>query len=219
MLGFVCKMSGSEQRLSPVDGPYTDAFREAPMSQQSTPAPADRPDLKRCTHCKQHKPRGDFHNCRSRGDGLNNKCKTCTAKLIKLDRLRHGEKRAAAFKRWREANGDHVRAKEAQRRLERRALCLIATSRTRARKRGLEFDLEKHADEIQARIDRGFCELTGEPFDLSPGRKFNSPSLDRIDPCRGYTYDNVRVVLNLMNVAMNTWGEDTLRMVMTKWLK
>lgn len=107
---------------------------------------------------------------------------------------------------------------EAKRRLEKRAMCLIATTRTRARKRGLDFDLHSHVAELQARIDMGVCELTGEPFDLSPGRKFNSPSLDRIDPRCGYTYDNVRVVLNLVNAALGDWGGDTLRAVMLRWL-
>lgn len=127
------------------------------------------------------------------------------------------EKKRIYFKKWRDENADHVRAKEAKRRLEKRGLCLIATTRTRARKKGLEFNLEPYADEIQKRIDKGFCELTGEPFDLSPGRRHNSPSLDRIDCSKGYTYDNVRIVLHLMNQALGEWGEDVLFEVMSKW--
>lgn len=53
---------------------------------------------------------------------------------------------------------------------------------------------------------------------MSPGRKFNSPSLDRIDPSGGYTYDNVRVVLHLVNQALGDWGVETLSTVMRRWL-
>lgn len=138
--------------------------------------------------------------------------------LRQINRPGVREKRRETTKAWATANRDHLRAREAVRRLEKRALCLIATARTRARKRGLDFDLHDHVAAIQAKIDRGVCEVTGEPFDLSPGRKFNSPSLDRIDPTRGYTIDNVRVVLNLVNAALGDWGEGVLREVMTRWL-
>ena len=129
------------------------------------------------------------------------------------------EARRENFRKWAEDNRDHLKARAAERRLTKRALCLIATTRTRARKRKLAFDLARHAGKIQARIDRGVCEVTGVPFDLSPGRKFNSPSLDRIDPKAGYTYGNVRVVLNLVNAALGDWGEKTLRGVMAFWLQ
>ena len=78
--------------------------------------------------------------------------------------------------------------------------------------------------EFQARIDAGFCELTGYPFDLTPAeekgsRRFNGPSLDRIDSKKGYTRDNVRVVLNIVNYGLNIWSEDVLREVMSHWLE
>lgn len=118
---------------------------------------------------------------------------------------------------WAIANADKRAASEAKRRRYKRAMCLIATARTRARKRGIEFDLHQHVADIQNRIDVGVCEITGVKFDLSPGRKFNSPSLDRINPKLGYVHSNVRVVLNLMNAAMGDWGEEVLRSVMHVW--
>lgn len=127
-------------------------------------------------------------------------------------------KRKEAFAKWAEKNKDVRAAAEAKRRLERRASVLVATVRTRARNRGLDFDLDGHVSAIQERIDAGVCEITGYPFDLSPGRKFSSPSIDRINPARGYTYDNIRIVLNLVNAAMGDWGEETLRQVMEAWL-
>lgn len=127
-------------------------------------------------------------------------------------------KRAASHAAWMEKNKDKKQAAEARRRLERRASCLVATARTRARKRGLAFDLGDHIEDLQRRIDAGVCEVTGLPFDLSPGRKYNSPSLDRRDPARGYTHDNVRIVLNVINAALGDWGDEVLRDVMRQWL-
>lgn len=72
-------------------------------------------------------------------------------------------------------------------------------------------------------MEAGACELTGYPLDLvldpvKHRRKFNGPSIDRIDSTKGYTYDNIRVVLNIVNYAMNVYGEDVLREVMSYWL-
>lgn len=106
--------------------------------------------------------------------------------------------------------------------LTRRGAALAANVKRRAKLRGFDYDLDDWVAEIQARIDAGVCEITGYPFDLTPAtessRRFNAPSIDRIDNSRGYTYDNIRIVLCLVNVALNDWGEDTLREVMLHWL-
>jgi hypothetical protein len=54
------------------------------------------------------------------------------------------------------------------------------------------------------------CALTGIPFQAgrTGGSRINpyAPSLDRIDCARGYTKDNVRVILASVNVALNNFG-------------
>ena len=64
---------------------------------------------------------------------------------------------------------------------------------------------------VQEKIDKGFCELTGLPFDLSHCYESKNnpyaPSLDRIDSKnKNYTPDNVRVVLSFINIAINDLG-------------
>lgn len=61
--------------------------------------------------------------------------------------------------------------------------------------------------------------MTGIPFVIQNGRSAYGPSIDRIDPKKGYVYTNIRIVLDIMNVAMNAFGEETLRDVMSEWLK
>jgi len=85
---------------------------------------------------------------------------------------------------------------------------LVTAARYRAKQAGLPFDLDQFADQLQARIDAGRCEISGLPFRLDGGRTWDSPSLDRIIPELGYTITNVRVVLFALNVMMNTWGEE-----------
>lgn len=120
---------------------------------------------------------------------------------------------------WRLQNKERLKERHARRRLEKRAMCLIAGARVRCRNKGIVFALDGFAEELQRRIDLGRCELSGAPFDLSPGRKANSPSLDRRDPALGYTPENVRVVCHAMNTALGDWGEDSLAPIMEGWLR
>jgi hypothetical protein len=127
-------------------------------------------------------------------------------------------KRSEYHKRYRSQNKERLDEREAKRRLEKRAQCMIATVRTRCKRKGIEFGLDSYVAEIQARVDKGRCELTGYPFSLEPGKPFNTPSIDRIDPSNGYIYDNIRIVLHLVNCAMGDWGERILQDVMERWL-
>jgi len=81
----------------------------------------------------------------------------------------------------------------------------------------MEFDLLEHLKEIQERIDAGVCEISGVPFNLREGRTFDSPSIDRIDPSRGYTYANIRLICHAMNSALGDWGEEKLLAILRMW--
>lgn len=92
-------------------------------------------------------------------------------------------------------------------RKKHRARDLVRHARLRAQKKQLAFDLSDHLDEIQERISKGFCEVTGLPLNLDGGRTWDSPSLDRIVPSAGYVYRNIRIVCHAVNGAMGDWGE------------
>jgi hypothetical protein len=127
------------------------------------------------------------------------------------------ERRKQSWKVYKTNNQQRMLAREAQRRLKKRAQCLVANCRTRSRRRGLVFNLDDFIDELQRRIDMGVCEITGCRFDLSPGRKWNSPSIDRINSKLGYTPENVRVVCQAMNLAMADWGEEPVYQMLQTW--
>ena len=108
---------------------------------------------------------------------------------------------------WREKNREHLKSKSAQRRLTKRAACLVAAARVRARRRNIAFNLtDADVEMIQRTIDAGVCQVSGVPLVLVGPRGPYSPSLDRINPALGYVSGNVRVVAWALNCAMGDWG-------------
>ncbi|MBS7457681.1 hypothetical protein [Coralloluteibacterium stylophorae] len=78
---------------------------------------------------------------------------------------------------------------------------LVRQTKYRARKRGIEFDLTHEDVPIPA-----CCPVLGIPLYRAIGAKAqgpNSPSLDRIDPNRGYVRGNVLVVSSKANSIKN----------------
>ncbi len=76
-----------------------------------------------------------------------------------------------------------------------------ARERARAADRPCEITMET-IDDLY-RQQRGRCALSGMRFDISPGRFARAnpfrPSIDRIDCAKGYTPDNIRLVLIAVN--------------------
>ena len=103
--------------------------------------------------------------------------------------------------------------------LKYRATNLVSGSRHRAKRLGIDHDLT--TDWVLTRLRAGVCEACGLPFEFpecdeggTGGPKNNwIPSLDRIDPCGGYTRDNVRVVVWCYNGAKASGTDaDVLRL-------
>lgn len=88
-----------------------------------------------------------------------------------------------------------------------RAKTLYYGARTRAKHKGIDFDLT--IEWIYTRLKKGKCEATGLKFNVkiykSGYEKINpyAPSLDQIEPSGGYTKDNVQVVVDFYNKMKN----------------
>lgn len=88
--------------------------------------------------------------------------------------------------------------------MEFRAHQLLGACRKRCRKNGTEFSLDVP---WMAEKLRSVCELTGLSFDMSVRTRrpqLRTPSIDRIEPGKGYTKDNCRIVL----FGVNLWLRD-----------
>lgn len=153
-----------------------------------------------CRKCKKEKDDTLFHKNKSKPSGLSSWCIECRKTFDGINRANY-------------------RPHQLSYRKKNRAMKLVGCIRTRAKNNGITFDLDKHTKLIQQRIDNGFCEMTGIAFDLDANMDFNSPSIDRIDPRKGYVYSNIRVVCFAINCALNKWGEGPLLQVVLGWLR
>jgi hypothetical protein len=173
--------------------------------------------IKQCSKCKENFSITQFHRDASKADGHRGYCKRCDAGSH-LKWCSHNKRRLRKYKRLQYAkNPQAMREKSRSDRRKNRAWWLLRNARVRARVKGMAFDLDQHWAELKDRIDRLTCELSGVPLDVDSLRDWNSPSLDRINCKKGYTYDNVRVVCFAMNCALGTWGESKLRTVLESW--
>lgn len=93
----------------------------------------------------------------------------------------------------------------------RRAVVLYYAAKQRAEKRKLEFDLT--VDWVYERLLRKYCPVTNLPFEFRlKGKNYNdrhalTPSIDKIDPTKGYTQDNCRVVIWWFNAAKQRYTD------------
>lgn len=93
---------------------------------------------------------------------------------------------------------------------KRRAEVLIRTAKQRADRQKIKFNLTNKWLEIT--LLKGTCQVSGLEFDLqaSKGKSKNpfAPSVDKINPKKGYTKNNCQIVLHAINQAK---GEMTMK--------
>lgn len=83
----------------------------------------------------------------------------------------------------------------------------------RAKEKGLPFDID--AEWAMEMLERqgGKCARSGLPLVFADSVQATSASFDRIDSTRGYTKDNVQIVIGMYNSAKSTLtDEDVLRL-------
>lgn len=106
----------------------------------------------------------------------------------------------------RECNAAYMRIYMRQRRVEAPERTLWERARRRARGRSVKFSLTLNSIQIPA-----FCPALGIPIVLGESRSSQSPSLDRIVPCRGYVAGNVRVISDKANRLKGALSLEELR--------
>ena len=149
------------------------------------------PKVRTCKKCWTEQPSSEFY-VNSKGN-YRTRCKTCERKAELIRKRKDPEGYRKKYSSWRDKKRGHA---------------LVNVAKFRAKIRGIPFDLDP--EEIDARIKAGHCELTGIAFDLKTPRSWNAPSLDQIEPGKGYTKQNVRVVLYAVNVMANVWGANRI---------
>jgi hypothetical protein len=114
------------------------------------------------------------------------------------------------------ANDEDERCPPAMRRV---LVSVVGGARQRAQSAGRPFDADLMSLAMALfQAQGGRCALSGLPFDLrsvgrGKARRPFAPSLDRIDSTGGYTSDNVRLVCQAVNFALNAYGEDVFQAI------
>jgi hypothetical protein len=92
-------------------------------------------------------------------------------------------------------------------------------AKTRAKENNCTFDITE--EWIENKLINGFCEVTNLPFVITylTGKQPWAPSLDKIDPLKGYTMDNTRVVVWLYNAAKNVFSDNDVLLMANALVK
>ncbi len=146
--------------------------------------------MKYCPRCKAYKERVSFGKSGSY-------CKPCRQQYAKDWAERYAENQRKSYHKNKEFP-------------ERRLRLLLSSSRHD--RSAIDFDWAW--SRLESNDFR--CEITGMKF-VYEARHPKGLSIDKIDPSKGYTKDNVRFVCWWMNAAMGGWGLDKLKELIKEW--
>lgn len=163
---------------------------------------------KQCTKCKQMLPVKMFCKKMTSKDGLDSWCRSCMSQQ-KSSWYNNGgrEKRKAYVK------ANPVQSITAQ---------LTKAARARAKEKNIPFDID--LDYVRSMVGENaelasHCPVFGMPLDWSRQRGNgsralpNSPSIDRIDPERGYVKGNIKIISFRANQIKSDASHQELKLV------
>jgi hypothetical protein len=121
---------------------------------------------------------------------------------------RHSDKVKAAVKEYKNKNPNSVKDSYIDRCLTDPEGIILSNAKSRAKKKGLDFNITR-----EDLVCPEFCPLLGIPLMPTKGTGLhatdNSPSVDRLDPAKGYIKGNVWIISYRANTIKNsaTWQE------------
>jgi len=146
--------------------------------------------VKVCSKCKQEKSTSEFTFNKNTKDKLTVWCKSCCKLARDTYYIQNKESIQKRQKEWREKTSDYRREKKKQKHREDPRKLMLYSARHRAKHKGLDFNIE--LDDI---VIPDVCPVLGMPLILyQDSQQRTSPSLDRIDPTKGYTKGNIQVI-------------------------
>ncbi len=184
--------------------------------------------MKRCACCKTDKDFAEFGKKAMNKDGLYNYCRACKAKqdrqYYQLNRSQVLEKvkeradtikedLAEYHKEYRERNKDRLSEVLYQSRRSNTGKFLYNACKYRAKERGIDFNLD--LDDV---IIPKICPILKIPLIVGEGNAIpNSPSIDRIDPSKGYIKGNIQVISYKANTMKSNATEEDL-LLFASWI-
>lgn len=154
-------------------------------------------ESKQCTKCRLNKPLSEFHNNKNSKDGKTYQCKHCAMKASS-DYTKKNLKEIVEKKKIRRSNT---------------VKSLMESSKSRAKANGIPFNLEESDIIVPDK-----CPILGIPLIKNSGvHSANSPSLDKIDPEKGYVKGNVQVISFKANAMKNNASKEEL-LLFAEWV-
>lgn len=180
------------------------------------------PDQKLCRKCDTVKPLVEFYNDKNRHDGKHPHCSICHRLYMRNRYANSPGVRDKHLVKCRERQKDpEYRRATAERSgkfyqsIRGRTLTLIKAAKRRDPNATITYEW------VFEQLKHGKCAVTGIPFDLTrdyrkkSGRRYNplAPSIDRIEPSKGYTNENTRMVLWQFNAMKNEISDGELYLI------
>lgn len=165
--------------------------------------------FKKCKDCGCEKPWSDFYKATKNNRPIA-RCIPCHRVYANAhyERSKHRYAETRRTYSFMNKKAQNLRSLRYYESVEGRSRTLLHGVKRRSRQRGWHVGID--LEFIKSRIEAGYCEVTGIPFDLlqSTTTKKNSysPSIDRIDATKPYTPDNSRIVIwqfNMMKAEMS----------------
>lgn len=165
---------------------------------------------KTCKKCNLKKAHIYFHKFKKSKDGLYDWCKSCKKEYDIL--YRKSDKIQGIY------NSEEYKQRKIVYKNTVPELRLLYSAKARAQGHNLEFNLS-----VEDIIIPKSCPLLNTKIDITvgEGRKWNAPSVDRIDNTKGYVKGNVWIISRLANTMkfiatkeqLKTFCKNTLKLI------
>ena len=145
---------------------------------------------KQCSACQKELAVTMFYRATKTKDGLQSQCKSCSAQSAKKSEQKYP--------------------------IRNQTSKMVVKARLRAVEKKLDFNINQ--DYVRSLVV-SHCPIFGMPLEWSCYRKNssgslpNSPSLDRIDPTKGYVKGNLWIISQKANVIKNNATHEELKLV------
>ena len=175
---------------------------------------------KQCSKCKQVLPIDNFSRNPSTSDGIRSSCKKCEAKRREQWLKNGGEEKNRQY--WKNGGKEKKQSYIKANPVKKITNTLVSGARHRAKDKNIPFDID--LDYVRSMVGENaelasHCPVFGIPLNWSclrgngNGPLPNSPSLDRIDPERGYVKNNVWIISFRANTIKNNATHEELKLV------
>ena len=189
--------------------------------------PKATPKTKTCSNCGKRRKSSQFQKSNIASDGLQSWCRACMKQRDRTVRIEYNcEDCGKSLVRTTPRHGKKVFDRQLCNKCVRHAVMaanggrpanwtgsefipgkLLAAWKHGAKQRGYEWSLTKADLDSKFQEQGGTCALSGIEMVHDKSSPFR-PSIDRIDPTKGYTRSNFQFVCSAINVMKNKFSEE-----------